>query len=111
MAVFPFGKFRGLPVSQATTGYLKWCLDEIGDDLSWWLREAIEDELGHRGHRRQNATHQTAEGLALEPVVSRWYADLCKRWHPDRGGSNEAMRAVNDAHDRLRLALREVLAS
>jgi curved DNA-binding protein CbpA len=35
-------------------------------------------------------------------VVCRWYRDLALHFHPDRGGSNEAMQAINEANNRLR---------
>jgi curved DNA-binding protein CbpA len=38
----------------------------------------------------------------LNDVIDRWYRGLVMDYHPDRGGSKEAMQAVNDAHDRLR---------
>jgi curved DNA-binding protein CbpA len=33
--------------------------------------------------------------------VDGWYRGLVLKYHPDRGGSHEAMVAINDAHERL----------
>jgi hypothetical protein len=40
-------------------------------------------------------------------AVQRWFRDLCKTYHPDRAGasSTEAMKVVNECHDRLKKAL------
>jgi curved DNA-binding protein CbpA len=35
-------------------------------------------------------------------VLKRWYAGLAWHYHPDRGGTNEQMKVVNEAYDRLR---------
>jgi ParB-like chromosome segregation protein Spo0J len=35
-------------------------------------------------------------------VVQRWYRDLCRRYHPDRGGSHLEMKVVNEAHESLK---------
>lgn len=113
-----FGKHDGKRVSDVPDGYLRWCLREC-ENLEPWLRGAIEAELGRRGYRNDRHAEPSSAGPAqsaggalvtLEPVVARWYSELTRRWHPDRGGSNDAMQAVNDAHDRLKTMLREALA-
>jgi hypothetical protein len=38
----------------------------------------------------------------LPGLIRGWYHSLADDFHPDRGGSVEAMRVVNEAHDRLR---------
>lgn len=41
----------------------------------------------------------------VEGDVKTWYRNLATKYHPDRGGTNEAMSALNDANDRLRRQL------
>jgi hypothetical protein len=58
---------------------------------------------------RQRAAGPTS-GASSTPVdwparISRWYRQLCLDFHPDRGGSKEAMQAINEAHERLKKAL------
>jgi hypothetical protein len=48
------------------------------------------------------AAKPTPRPLAWEPVVQTWYRRMALRFHPDRGGSHEAMLAINVAHDELR---------
>jgi hypothetical protein len=96
-----FGKYKSRHVSQVPSDYLAWCLREA-HYLKPWLRFAIDQEL----RRRVEVDHEPEEDsnlpAKLTQVIDRWYRDLCLRWHPDRGGSDQAMQAVNDAHDRLR---------
>jgi len=48
-----------------------------------------------------NATH--FHGCFSESDIKRRYRDLCKLHHPDLGGSEEIMKAINAAYeDRLR---------
>jgi curved DNA-binding protein CbpA len=35
-------------------------------------------------------------------MIRQWYRGLVLDFHPDRGGSHEAMQAINEAHERLR---------
>jgi curved DNA-binding protein CbpA len=35
-------------------------------------------------------------------VVKKAYRKACSKYHPDKGGSNEMMKAVNDAYDLLK---------
>jgi hypothetical protein len=39
-------------------------------------------------------------------LVRQWYRQLCLDFHPGRGGSVEAMQAINEAHRRLQNLLR-----
>jgi hypothetical protein len=43
------------------------------------------------------------EGLA--GIVKKWFSELALKYHPDRGGTDDAMAALNDALERLRTAL------
>jgi hypothetical protein len=45
------------------------------------------------------------KGAQVARVVEKWFRALVRDYHPDRGGSHEAMKAVNDANERLRKAL------
>lgn len=100
-----FGKYDGYTVGQVPTSYLRWCLREC-QCLSPWLRRCIQAELQQRGeHREQIYRHQ--EQQAPPPadwltIIRRWHAEMAMKFHPDRGGSHEAMVAINAAHERLR---------
>ena len=53
----------------------------------------------------------TCQGPPALPIatvrqgVQRWYSELSREFHPDRGGSHERMLALNAAHERLRTLL------
>jgi len=103
----PFGKHKGKNVWELPTSYLVW-LSGL-EDLSPWLRDAVEAALDVHLGRRSPAS--SAAGLPVwEPVVGRWYRELVMRHHPDRGGDTRVMQALNDAHDKLRAMLAEAVA-
>jgi hypothetical protein len=110
----PFGKHKGRPISALPTGYLCW-LTTL-EDLKWYLREAVEAELRRRPdaveqdddddddrHHRHHRPEPKAPALpAWEPVVRQWHREMSLLFHPDKGGTCEAMQAVNAGADKLR---------
>ena len=86
----PFGKYKGRELRDVPDSYLLWLLDNC-EDISPTLREAIERHLdgGNRNLPVEKA------------LVDQWYGRLAREFHPDCGGSHDAMKAVNRAKDLL----------
>jgi hypothetical protein len=106
----PFGKYRDRELVDIPDDYLDWLLTLA--DLAPRLRKHIERELEARD-QEYDGTHegydgQTPYGTQLpdlsstESVITKWHRELCLLWHPDRGGDQKVMAAINDAVDRLR---------
>jgi hypothetical protein len=97
----PFGKYKGEPLGEIPSGYLNWALQNCRN-LDPWLRVAIRREL----ERRLDEDDAPARGYPppanLEGKVRSWYREMVLKYHPDRGGNHEAMKAINDAHERLK---------
>lgn len=101
---FHFGKHKGRLVSDVPSSYLAWCLRELS--LSPWLRRAIEDEIekreGEYQARQQDRHDDVDQGAIIEAKLVRvWYGTMAREFHPDRGGSDDAMRAVNRGRELL----------
>ena len=115
-AVFSFGKHRGQRVADVASGYLTWVVCEclrirpgllhavVGElrrrdeDVDALLRERADAER----HRRERATQDAAPRPAdIRPIIDKWYRQLVLDFHPDRGGSTEAMQVINEARERL----------
>jgi hypothetical protein len=117
----PFGKYRDYELDEIPEDYLEWLLENA--DLRPRLLYAIEGSLRLRARRRDWARSATAAhspsswdqlraalaALArerafreqLQEVLKTTYRELALRHHPDRGGSHEAMIAVNEMYERL----------
>lgn len=93
----PFGKFKGWLVSALPGDYLDWL---VNIKLSPWLRRAVETELEHRGD--YDRPQPAVDLMDLPTLIRQWHREMAMKFHPDRDGSNEAMQAINHAHDRLR---------
>jgi hypothetical protein len=100
-----FGKHKGRPVSEVPTDYLIWALNKC-ECLQWdyyaTMRRAIRDELEDRGFSTASDQDEAAPTNDLQKALKTWFAEMSRRWHPDRGGSDQAMAAVNDGYERLR---------
>ena len=108
----PFGKHQGKHLQDVPLNYLLWCLAEIGPGLNKYglnLQAAIYQEAKRRSERdapddedMDQLSRESNLPARLEPLIDRWYRGLVMTFHPDRGGSHEAMKAINEANDRLR---------
>jgi curved DNA-binding protein CbpA len=47
----------------------------------------------------------STNGTDIAGKVNSWFRKLAKRFHPDAGGNDAVMAALNHAHDELRAAL------
>lgn len=93
----PFGKHKGTKLEDVPKHYLLWILDNC-DVKSSTLKGEIEKILGL----------QADQGLATNPSVDDLepvYRKLASKYHPDRGGSTEAMVAVNEFWEEIRKTL------
>jgi hypothetical protein len=99
---FPFGRYKGQCVQDVPTSYLKWAWTTI-ENLKEPLRSAVRHELRSRGARLDDSppNGKPMPASALQPIIQTWYRRLCLQYHPDRGGSDTAMRVVNNARDLL----------
>lgn len=83
-----FGKYRGVDVADVPAWYLEWVLGNVAD-LQPALRLAIEERVSGR----------SAPPVAMpRDVLKSVYREMSRRYHPDHGGSNQAMTAINDMY-------------
>ena len=110
--LMPFGKHRGKRLKSVPTDYLQWCLEECRN-LTNELRTNIATELRKRGEweplvEEEFSTEALSElGNELAEKVKIIYKQLTLQCHPDRGGSPEAMKAINDFHRLVQSLLRK----
>ena len=94
----PFGKYRGRAVSELPEDYLEWLQENV--DLRPPLAAAVAAALEAAEAAEMDARRYPV-GIDAE-LVQRVYRRLAIKWHPDKGGNLEAMKAVNEFYDELR---------
>ncbi|NLS92743.1 MAG: hypothetical protein GXX96_11360 [Planctomycetaceae bacterium] len=85
----PFGKHRGKLLETIPHDYLLWVLDNC-DNLSPTVRNEVQRILGIGRH-----SYTPPQTPLAVSTVNEWYRRLAREFHPDLGGSHEAMKAVN----------------
>ena len=90
----PFGKFSGLPLADIPTNYLSWLLSL---DLREPLKSAARSEYWRRVDAQGGQAVSTLDADAIKAI----YRQMAFKWHPDRGGTTEAMQAVNEFYEAL----------
>lgn len=89
----PFGKYRGLEVADLPRPYLDWLYRNVA------LREPLQSEVTLALF---GASYLSGMPEVIEPCkVKRIYRKLALKCYPDRGGSVQAMQAVNEFYERL----------
>lgn len=91
--VMPFGKYKGRPLDDVPDDYLIWLYDsnvQVNQEIAKVLK------LG-----RPVNGNAGAEPGALKAQLLRLRRQLARKYHPDAGGNNEAMAAVNVAMDEV----------
>ena len=95
----PFGKHKGTPIYQVPLSYIEWLLDK--DNIDGWLRSELEESRRKQlGGPFDEFRHEFEDDLQSRKI-RKIYLELSKKWHPDKGGSHEAMAALNMFHEKL----------
>jgi len=95
--IMPFGKYEGIYTNEIPRSYLRWLWGNVQ------LREPLKSEVRRLLYgdededRYARATYMPTEPSKVQHV----YRTLAFKWHPDRGGTKEAMQAVNEFRDLL----------
>jgi hypothetical protein len=93
--LMPFGKYKGREVSHVPVDYLRWMWEKV--DLYGQLKDAVEAAVAFRSSVRD----ERRLPLDMDRAKSI-YRSIAFKWHPDRGGSTEAMQAVNEFYSALK---------
>lgn len=88
----PWGKHKNKPLCTIPGSYLFWLLEE-SSTLDTWLRNAIQAELLNRLPSVQLPAPRN--GINSDSIVA-WCRRASLACHPDKGGSVEMMKLVNE---------------
>jgi hypothetical protein len=89
----PFGKYKGCEVADLPKPYLEWLYQNVE------LRGRLEAEIARA---LWGPSYHDDTPAIIEPgKVKLIYRELALKWHPDRGGSTQAMAALNEFYEML----------
>lgn len=89
---FPFGKYKGYAIDEIPATYLVYALEEFS------LPEELENEVKETLCNKLNlGKNEIIPNTSLKTV----YRILSKKYHPDKGGNDLAMSAINDFYNHL----------
>lgn len=100
----PFGKHRGEKLADIDIGYLEWLFENC--DLRAPLRSAVKAELDRR--QWDQSPDPLCSTTITTDIVNTWHRRMAVKFHPDKGGSHEVMKAVNFGRDVLLSLIDEV---
>ena len=106
MRTMPFGRFKGLPVTELPTEYLVWLLRAV--DLREPLRSALRVEATARGLTGDPGPALAPGRAWAEDLIGAGLRVLARQHHPDAGGDVRTMQQVNAAASWLRDRAREL---
>jgi hypothetical protein len=94
--ILQFGKYKGKDAADVPTDYVKW-LERTQTANLRELRAQMR-KLGLTTSQDTTVVYKTAGLTAAQlEMMETGYRHLARQRHPDHGGSNEAMRGLNDA--------------
>jgi hypothetical protein len=89
--ILQFGKYKGYDLQQVPIDYLSWLTAQQQKTFEEYQAEIT---------RRQSL--QDAKLSMAERMIQAGFRTLASQYHPDHGGSNEAMRQVIAANEKLK---------
>lgn len=85
-----FGKYKGSELSEIPLSYLIFLLEGFEQEPD--LKEAIYEQI---------ITRIDADFKIDNHAIKKVYKEMAMKYHPDTGGSNGQMTAINDFYERL----------
>lgn len=87
---FPFGKYKGFRIQEIPINYIVYALQNMD------LPEELNDQL------RDVLIEQLDLSFGDSVNVKSAYRIMCKKHHPDMGGSAYAMQIINEFYNLLK---------
>jgi hypothetical protein len=89
--LMPFGKYKGCQIEMIPEEYLEWLWDNVD------LYGPLQDEVGNL----VEGGHIPSVPEVYRESIQAVYHRMARKWHPDAGGTHEAMQAINEFYEEL----------
>lgn len=91
--IFKYGKHKGQSIETVDDSYLEWMVRSGQESIDLAMREL---------QRRQSA--MDASLPMVDRIIREGYRSLAAKLHPDKGGSEAAMKELNGSYEALKSA-------
>ena len=91
----PFGKHKGTSIEKIPLDYIEWLLSQ--GSVDGWLRRELEESRD----LHLNLRWSEISGNNSVQRIRKVFLECSKKWHPDKGGSVDAMQALNEFNEKL----------
>ena len=95
--IMDFGQYKGKDLADVPASYLEYLIRDSEDKMRIWHGELT---------RRQQV--EEADQTMIERIAVAGYRALALKHHPDQGGTADGFRALQAAHEQLKMILAEV---
>lgn len=104
MQRMPWGKYRGAAIRTLPDSYLWWLYGRV--DLKQPLLNAIRFEVFNRFPQKFELIYQKSDQFSANNnvdvrKVKSIFRRLAQKYHPDHGGDNASMAALNEFYELL----------
>jgi uncharacterized protein (DUF3820 family) len=89
-----FGKYATYEISEVPEEYLEWLIRASEDKIKLCNGELERRELASEANMSW-----------MERIFKTGYRELCKRHHPDAGGTTAEMQEINAAYEAIKRAM------
>jgi uncharacterized protein (DUF3820 family) len=99
----PFGKYKGIEIPELPSNYLLYALEtfDLPEELTMVLTTTLYDRLVSLPNCGVYFENIVLKVGIEEHKIKAAYKALTLKYHPDKGGSHEAMQAINEFRDLL----------
>lgn len=99
----PFGKYKGIDILELPSNYLLYALEtfDLPEELTIVLSTTLYDRLIAMPNCGGYFENMVINIGIDEHKIKAVYKALTLKYHPDKGGSHEAMQAINEFRDLL----------
>lgn len=94
---FPFGKYKGTPIEKLPLTYIVYALQEF--ELPIELQDRLKIVLYDYFNMGELFLDFKCEIKIID--IEKTYKEIAKKYHPDMGGSLEAMQGINEFREKL----------
>lgn len=89
--IISFGKYKGRDIRSVPDDY-----------IDWMIKSSEQTLKDYRAEQSRREALQDAATTWDQKIIKEGFKSFAMKYHPDHGGSNETMKEINAAYERLK---------